>query len=188
MVCDLCVEYDEPNCVRACPHDAAIRVEPKTFFARDLVGPTLAVTPSIPKAAPAAPPRQMMSGEIPSQAVPEAAETQIYSNIADLLSLMPRLRVVGGVRAGSVLQLRYPATTFGRSAEADYRFQDDEQMSRLHCSIVCENSRFLVRDNNSTNGTLVNGNPVSELDLRNGDVIEIGGQQMEFLAGKGQVQ
>jgi pSer/pThr/pTyr-binding forkhead associated (FHA) protein len=111
-------------------------------------------------------------------------DTQIYSNIADLLNLMPRLRVVNGARAGALLQLRYPSTSFGRSAEADYRFQDDEQMSRLHCVVVCENSRFLVRDLNSTNGTLVNGNPVSELELRNGDVIEIGAQRIEFLAGQ----
>ena len=26
VVCDLCAEFPEPNCVRACPHDAAIRV------------------------------------------------------------------------------------------------------------------------------------------------------------------
>jgi len=38
VVCDLCAEFPEPNCVRACPHDAAIRVEPKSFFARDLAG------------------------------------------------------------------------------------------------------------------------------------------------------
>jgi CRP-like cAMP-binding protein len=35
--CDLCTEHAEPTCVYACPHDAAHRVEPNTFF-RDLVG------------------------------------------------------------------------------------------------------------------------------------------------------
>ena len=57
-------------------------------------------------------------------------------------------------------------------------------MSRLHCSVICENGRFLVRDNGSTNGTLVNGNVVAESELRNGDVIEMGSQQVEYLAGK----
>jgi CRP-like cAMP-binding protein/Fe-S-cluster-containing hydrogenase component 2 len=181
VVCDLCVDYSEPNCVRACPHDAAIRVEPKSFFAQDLVGPTLAVAPAVP---PPPTPRPATPGDVMDKA-PEAMETQLYSNIADLLKMMPRLRVVSGVRAGSVLQLRYPSTSFGRSPEADYRFQDDEQMSRMHCIVVCENSRFLLRDQNSTNGTLVNGNPVSELELRNGDIIEIGSQKIEFLAGQG---
>ena len=31
--CDLCMEHKEPSCVYACPHDAAHRVEPVTFFA-----------------------------------------------------------------------------------------------------------------------------------------------------------
>lgn len=31
--CDLCTEHKEPSCVYACPHDAAHRVDPRTFFA-----------------------------------------------------------------------------------------------------------------------------------------------------------
>jgi CRP-like cAMP-binding protein/Fe-S-cluster-containing dehydrogenase component len=31
--CNLCPEHDEPNCVYACPHDAAHRVKPREFFA-----------------------------------------------------------------------------------------------------------------------------------------------------------
>jgi len=31
--CDLCMHLKEPSCVYACPHDAAHRVDPKTFFA-----------------------------------------------------------------------------------------------------------------------------------------------------------
>jgi len=33
VVCDLCAGYDGPNCVYACPHDAAIRVNPAAFLA-----------------------------------------------------------------------------------------------------------------------------------------------------------
>ena len=38
--CDLCMEHEEPSCVYACPHDAAHRVEPVTFFA-SMRGPTM---------------------------------------------------------------------------------------------------------------------------------------------------
>jgi len=31
--CDLCPDHEEPNCVYACPHDAAHRVDPRKFFA-----------------------------------------------------------------------------------------------------------------------------------------------------------
>ena len=172
VVCDLCVEYPEPNCVRACPHGAAIRVEPKTFFAQDLAGMQLAVPASGPAAAPPVSERAM------------AAETRIVSNIADLLPMLPRLRIRSGPRAGAVLQLRYPATSFGRASESDYRFADDEQISRIHCMILCENNRFLLRDMNSTNGTMVNGNPITEIELRAGDVIQFGDLELEFLSGE----
>ena len=170
VVCDLCVEYPEPNCVRACPHGAAIRVEPKTFFAEELAGTHLAV----PVAQPAAP--------LPDKGA--MGETRVISNVADLLPMLPRLRVRSGPRAGSILQLRYPATTFGRAPETDYRFADDEQISRVHCTIACEGNRFVLRDNHSTNGTLVNGNAVAEVELRASDVIRIGDLEVEFLAGQ----
>jgi Fe-S-cluster-containing hydrogenase component 2 len=35
--CDLCTHLKEPSCVYACPHDAAHRVDPRTFFA-DMLG------------------------------------------------------------------------------------------------------------------------------------------------------
>ena len=171
VVCDLCVEFPEPNCVRACPHDAAIRVEPRSFFARDLAGTQLVV----PTFAPA---------PIPVEEQPENVETRIYSNVGELLDLLPRLKIISGPRAGSFLQLRYPATTFGRGAGNDYRFADDTLMSRAQAVIECEGSRFLLRDLNSTNGTLVNGNAVTEIELHPGDVIELGEMRLEFVGGQ----
>jgi CRP-like cAMP-binding protein len=173
VVCDLCADFEEPNCVRACPHDSAIRVEPKAFFARDLAGQQLIV----PTAAPLP---VMEPGELP-----ENIETKVYSNVGELLDLLPRLKIVSGPRAGSFLQLRYPQTSFGRGADNDYRFADDTVMSRQQALILCEAGRFLLRDLNSTNGTLVNGNPVTEIDLHPGDVIEMGEMQLEFVGGQG---
>ena len=98
--------------------------------------------------------------------------------------MLPRLKIVSGPRAGSFLQLRFPTTTFGRSADNDYRFADDALMSRAQAVILCEGGRFVLRDLNSTNGTLVNGNPIAEIDLHPGDVIEMGEMQMEFLGGQ----
>ncbi|HXB73224.1 MAG TPA: cyclic nucleotide-binding domain-containing protein [Candidatus Acidoferrales bacterium] len=172
VVCDLCAEFPEPNCVRACPHDAAIRVEPKTFFARDLAGKQLIVPASAPAPLPAAPERS------------ENIDTKIYSNVGELLNMLPRLKIVSGPRSGTFLQLRFPTTTFGRSADNDYRFADDTVMSRTQAVILCELGRFVLRDLNSTNGTMVNANAVTEIDLHPGDIIEMGEMQMEFLGGQ----
>jgi CRP-like cAMP-binding protein/Pyruvate/2-oxoacid:ferredoxin oxidoreductase delta subunit len=172
VVCDLCVEFPEPNCVRACPHDAAIRVEPKAFFARDLAGMQLIVPTAAPAPLPAASVRT------------DNMETKIYSNVAELLNMLPRLKIISGPRAGSFLQLRFPTTTFGRSADNDYRFADDTLMSRAQAVILCEGNRFVLRDLNSTNGTLVNGNTITEIDLHPGDIVEMGEMQMEFVGGQ----
>src|SRR5260370_6249205 len=81
VVCDLCAEFPEPNCVRACPHDAAIRVEPKSFFARDLAGVQLVVPIVVP-------------APLPQAEEAENVETKIYSNVAELLDILPRLKIV----------------------------------------------------------------------------------------------
>src|SRR5437773_1419762 len=98
--------------------------------------------------------------------------------------MLQRLKIVSGPRAGSVLQLRYPSTSFGRGAGNDYRFADDTLMSRAQAVIECEGNRFLLRDLNSTNGTLVNGNPVTEIELHPGDVVEMGELTLEFVGGQ----
>ena len=176
VVCDLCTDYPEPNCVRACPHEAAIRVEPKSFFAQDLAGVQLQVLTKVESG-------DGQPGAAESQVV-QGMQTRIYSNFAELAHMLPRLRVMNTERAGQTLQLRFPSTSFGRDAGNDYRFAEDTMMSRNHCVILAENGRFILRDLNSTNGSFVNGNPVTEIELRSGDVIEIGEAQLEFLSGQ----
>ena len=40
VTCDLCSGLSEPSCVYACPHGAALRVDPKTFFTSKGIGAT----------------------------------------------------------------------------------------------------------------------------------------------------
>jgi hypothetical protein len=168
-VCDLCSGYAEPNCVRACPHDAAIRVDPRSFFARDLAGVQLE------------PPAQQ-SKPVPIPAV-VGGETRIHSNIVNLIALLPRVEVTNGTRAGDILQLKTYQTTFGRSTDLDYPFSD-EGISRTHCTIVNSNGVFTLKDSGSTNGTFVNNVQITEQQLRDGDIIQIGVVEMVFLAGE----
>jgi Fe-S-cluster-containing hydrogenase component 2 len=162
--CDLCVEYDEPNCVRACPHDAALRVEPQTFFAHDLAGTRLAVVDQ-----PASGPDKELS-----------SETVVLSGMANPSALLPKLRVNSGPLAGRHFQLRPSETTFGRGPDNDYRFPEDTLLSRNHCAIICGDRRFVIRDNDATNGTFVNGNRITgEAELRHGDLIRIGEMELK---------
>lgn len=65
--------------------------------------------------------------------------------------------------------------SFGRGSEADFRFEDDG-LSRLHTTVFREGDKVWVVDENSTNGTFVNGETVSfsGTPLNNGDRIKIG--------------
>lgn len=65
--------------------------------------------------------------------------------------------------------------TFGRGSEADRKL-DDAGLSRRHATVYREGDRIWVVDENSTNGTEVNGVPVaaSGTVLRDGDTISIG--------------
>ena len=55
---------------------------------------------------------------------------------------------------------------------------DDPAASSHHCSVVREESRFTLRDHNSTNGTYLNGAAVKECPLAPDDVITVGSVRM----------
>jgi pSer/pThr/pTyr-binding forkhead associated (FHA) protein len=67
--------------------------------------------------------------------------------------------------------------TFGRGSEAEQRFADDG-LSRLHATVYNEGGRVWIVDENSSNGTFVNGERVQPggRPLRHGDSIKIGHQ------------
>src|SRR3954453_23132520 len=77
------------------------------------------------------------------------------------------------------IAIDHERTSFGRGSEADQRF-DDGGLSRLHATVYRDGDRIWVTDENSTNGTFVNGQPVSGAGtpLRNGDSIKIGNETM----------
>ena len=79
-------------------------------------------------------------------------------------------------------ELNKEITLIGRAPEADLRFDDDE-MSRKHCSIVQKEGKFFVRDENATNGTILNDQLIkaSELiELKNEDELRIGNTFITF--------
>jgi uncharacterized RDD family membrane protein YckC len=56
----------------------------------------------------------------------------------------------------------------------------DAMVSRRHAVIEFRGSQYFVRDCNSSNGSLVNGDRVSERNLRDGDLLAIGTARMLF--------
>jgi uncharacterized RDD family membrane protein YckC len=56
----------------------------------------------------------------------------------------------------------------------------DAMVSRRHAVIECRGSQYFIRDCNSSNGSLVNGDRVSERSLRDGDLVAIGTARLLF--------
>ena len=72
-------------------------------------------------------------------------------------------------------------TTFGRRKTNDVIFSDIS-ISGEHGFITVENDKIYVEDNDSTNGTYINGKRINEkTEISSGDVITLG--QMEYRIG-----
>jgi hypothetical protein len=69
----------------------------------------------------------------------------------------------------------------GRAKEADLRL-GDPNVSRRHAAIYVEDGVVMVEDLDSTNGTLVNGYPVSTTRLDENDILNIGNCKMSVRA------
>ncbi len=78
---------------------------------------------------------------------------------------------------------RYPLIglrmTMGRGTDNDIVVADPGA-SRHHAEVIFNGDDWSVRDNNSTNGTFLNGEPVTQHILRSGDVVELGTTRLEF--------
>jgi hypothetical protein len=134
----------------------------------DLPGPTAAV-PAVGGASGSSPSGSSPSGLEPSQLAGTTAVIQ------------PDEAVEGGlahqtivIRAGNrVREFNHGRVIVGRAKDADFRV-DDPNVSRRHAAIFWAEGSLMVMDLDSTNGTMVNGYPVSSTVLGPNDVVTIG--------------
>jgi len=84
-----------------------------------------------------------------------------------------KLHLVKGNPQGKQVEVPPGTLAVGRAEDSDLIIAST-LVSRHHCEIVNEESRVLVRDKGSGNGTFVNGKKVQEQALSAGDEIQIG--------------
>lgn len=70
----------------------------------------------------------------------------------------------------------------GRSRKCNIRI-DDKALSAVHCRIYKSNGTFFIEDNFSANGTLLNGEDISDevVELIDGDKISVGSLMFLFV-------
>ena len=76
-------------------------------------------------------------------------------------------------RTTSSFELPSTVTFIGRRQDCDFCIPL-MVVSRRHCEINMDFGKITVRDLKSRNGTLVNGEPVEETQVKAGDVLQIG--------------
>jgi two-component system, cell cycle response regulator len=96
----------------------------------------------------------------------------------ELATRSPRDRayliVLAGSNVGEMYRVDGPELVIGRASGAAIRLNDDG-ISRRHARLLqLENNQVLIEDLGSSNGTLVNGEPVTQLTLHDGDKIRLG--------------
>ncbi len=84
-----------------------------------------------------------------------------------------------GARKGTKVALSAQRTTIGRK-ETNTLCLDDVVASSYHCEVVRDLNGYTMRDLGSTNGTLVNGEMVTEAQLTHGAKIRIGNSRFVF--------
>src|SRR5258708_10457839 len=97
----------------------------------------------------------------------------------------PALVFLRGELLAVPIPLDRKEVTLGRALEADVRVSDS-RASRLHARITTEPgeenapTRYRLTDLDSTNGTILNGTPIDDAFLHDGDKFEIGDQLIRF--------
>ena len=87
--------------------------------------------------------------------------------------MLPALIAIDGPLKGVRFPLSAPETHIGRVGSNPIAIHD-LSVSRRHCVIQQEGERHTILDLDSHNGTFVNGTPIKQKDLADGDRINIG--------------
>ncbi|MCP4806498.1 MAG: FHA domain-containing protein [Proteobacteria bacterium] len=79
---------------------------------------------------------------------------------------------------GTAEEQIYPFTgdvlTIGRGRDNDIQIKNDSKVSRYHCKVFRRGDNFYIEDNKSSNGSLVNGELITERRLFGGEEVIIG--------------
>ena len=92
---------------------------------------------------------------------------------------MVQLRFLNGKRAGSIQVLRSYPCTIGRIPSSDVPIEEAGVWDR-HCEIDLDLSSGFILKTESKAITSVNGEPVQQALLKNGDRIDIGALKIQF--------
>jgi pSer/pThr/pTyr-binding forkhead associated (FHA) protein len=88
--------------------------------------------------------------------------------------------IVEGQVRGMEYALAKSYTVIGRDKAADIS-PDDSRISRRHAVVVYLDGSYILKDLDSTNGTVMNGAFIKQANLRHGDKFRVGETTFQFI-------
>ncbi len=95
---------------------------------------------------------------------------------------MPRLVLLSEGFAGRTFDLKTETTTVGRVSDNAFEIPESS-VSSHHAEIVLRGDEILIRDLDSTNGTFINGEKITESVLKPGQILRFGTIELKIDTG-----
>ena len=92
---------------------------------------------------------------------------------------MPKLVLLSTGMTGRTHELKAEKTTIGRLEDNDFSIPE-ASVSSHHCEVLLRGNDVVVRDLNSTNGTFLGAERVTEIVLKPGQVLRLGQVEMRL--------
>ncbi len=92
---------------------------------------------------------------------------------------MAKLVLLSAGMTGRTHELKAEKTTIGRVEDNMFQIAEPS-VSSHHCEILLKGHDVVVRDLNSTNGTFINGDKVTESPLKPGQILRLGQIEMRL--------
>ena len=92
---------------------------------------------------------------------------------------MAKLVVLSVGVTGRTQELKAEKTTIGRVEDNTFQIAEPS-VSSHHCEVVLKGNEVLVRDLNSTNGTFINGEKITESVIKPGQILRLGQIEMRL--------
>jgi hypothetical protein len=148
--------------------------------------PAVSWTPAAPGAAAPAPGEDLMATGV-INARPEFVDAPPVHSTAEYSQRAaappgdgPRLVVTAPGGEPVVYPFTGDVMSLGRGRNNDIQIKNDGKISRYHCRIFRRGDEFIVEDNKSSNGTLVEGKLVTRQRLDGGEQIQLGETRVVF--------
>ena len=92
---------------------------------------------------------------------------------------MAKLVLLSAGMTGRTHELKAEKTTIGRVEDNVFQIAEPS-VSSHHCEVLLHGKEVVVKDLNSTNGTYINGEKISEAPLNSGQILRLGQIEMRL--------